>query len=74
VHLHDAALAPERLDEDGEVRLGRFAHVGAAVPEKNVFGYLLRNGRAAAHGLALGAVPVVLRGAPHAVEVKAVVQ
>ena len=52
VHLHDALLAPNVLNEKGEIGLETLAHPGGRRPEKHVLGRLLTDGAATAKALA----------------------
>jgi hypothetical protein len=48
IHLEDALLAPQRLDQDGERGLDALAEVTTARPQEQILGDLLRDGRSAA--------------------------
>ena len=52
VHLEDTLLAPNVLDEDGEVNFEALAQPTVAVPQKDVLGRLLTDGAGAALPLA----------------------
>src|SRR3546814_14358184 len=49
IHLHDALLAPEVLDKDGEPCLQAFAEEPSILPQKGVLGCLLADRRSAAN-------------------------
>ena len=44
IHFHDALLAPDVLDEEGEVGLQTLAHPAVARPQEHILGGLLRDG------------------------------
>lgn len=72
VDLHDALLAPQEFDEAGEIHLEALAYPGAAGPEENVLGRLLRNGGGSVLAL-VGVLDVAHGGLLDGFEVKAVV-
>ncbi len=52
IDLHDPPLAPDRLDQDGEIGLQRLARIAAALDQEDVLGGLLADRRAAADAAA----------------------
>jgi len=54
IDFHDPVLAPDRLDQEGEIGFQALAEKAAALPEKGIFGDLLGNGRATSYPAALG--------------------
>lgn len=54
IDLHDPRLAPDHFDQDGEIGLQPFAHIGPARPQEDILGGLLADGRTPAQGAALG--------------------
>ena len=53
IHFHDAFLAPDVLDEEGEVGLQAFAHPAVAWPQEHILGRLLADGAGATLAFAL---------------------
>jgi hypothetical protein len=62
IDFHDPALAPDILDEQGEIRLQAFAEIAAALPQEDVLGGLLADRRTAADALRADGVARGRRG------------
>src|SRR4029453_14911072 len=54
IYLHDPPLPPKVLDQEGEIGLDPFAGVAAALPQEDILGGLLADGRTAADTAARG--------------------
>src|SRR6185436_15477051 len=69
IELEDPLLRQAELEQHGEIRLERFAHEAAALPQEQILRDLLRDRRSAAQAVAAG---VVLERAVERHEVDAV--
>src|SRR5215207_4364475 len=65
IHLHDAALAPYKIEIEGDRQLERLAHVRASRPQEDVLGGLHRNGgRATTRPVVAGIVDHLAKRSP----------
>src|ERR687895_608478 len=70
IDLHDPPLAPQLLDQEGEIGLHPLAEIAAALPQERVLRGLLADGRAAADAPTRG---VALHRILDCLEIEAVV-